>query len=129
MKISTLRKTLGDLCYYCKEPMVFGIKNKSHRNQKRATIEHLICAYESINGKRIGGLDNCVLACFKCNSNRDKQFTTENRDQVIIHNFRMMINKSAKNSKHAVRLQTNIDNLLKKYDFLKDHLTSSPEVV
>lgn len=129
MKIDTLRAIHGDCCHYCKVRMVFGIKTKSHKNPLRATVEHLIPAYESPNLKKIGGFDNCVLACTKCNNERSIAWQNDpaNKERVIrLHfskvykKYKRWCNRSDIDSKDLARVKRNVDDLLNKYEFLKE---------
>lgn len=60
-----LRERDGDLCHWCKRPMIFGPVTKAEFGQ-RATLEHLL-------RKADGGKtrpENLALACLRCNSQR-----------------------------------------------------------
>ena len=126
MKIDTLRKLHGDLCHYCKVELIFGIRGTSNANPRRATVEHLIPAYESPTNRKIGGLDNCVLACVKCNNERDIKWTHDpaNREKLIIHNYRKMNEKYQKmlrgfgTKSKIASLQKNLEHFKLKYEFL-----------
>ena len=66
----TLRARDGDRCFYCAKTMCFTpIVNKKGREwwpKNRATVEHLM-------DQKYGGgneIENTVLACAKCNSDR-----------------------------------------------------------
>jgi 5-methylcytosine-specific restriction endonuclease McrA len=62
-KKRTLRAALGELCFYCGDPMDFTKYNKRYQQPKLATLEH-------IEERSSGGVNanvNLVLACRGCN--------------------------------------------------------------
>ena len=75
----SLRKIRGENCHYCQIPVDFTTAGKPDS----ATVEHLLHAGISGNYQRRGGKENCVIACWKCNNDRDTQFRKENHVAAI----------------------------------------------
>jgi hypothetical protein len=122
MKIETLIKIHGDRCHWC------GIVTEgySKKNPRAATKEHLIDAYSSPTGKRVAGSDNCVVACYKCNSDRSRKFETDpvNKEFVITFNYRKLKKHLHKiRFDHPARIapaKRQLADMEAKYEFLKN---------
>lgn len=130
MRVATLRKHLGDKCHYCQTIMTFPVKRKN--NPTSATIEHLICAYESPTLKRIGGYGNCVLAWRKCNNERDHKFHRENKETVIRGSYLLLKMNYQKRQFDETLSQTRKDRMLRQIKDMEikyPHLTSSETVI
>lgn len=64
--VPALRKRDGDSCHYCKQTMVFGRFRAGERPGAMGTLEHV----QPISRGGTHSWDNCVLACWRCNSSR-----------------------------------------------------------
>lgn len=64
--VPALRKRDGDKCHYCSGEMVFGRYRAGERPALMATLEHV----RPISRGGSHTWDNCVLACWRCNSSR-----------------------------------------------------------
>jgi 5-methylcytosine-specific restriction endonuclease McrA len=64
--VPALRKRDGERCHYCHTPLVFGSYPRGTRPSNMGTLEHKVAIAR-------GGAhtwDNCVLACWRCNSSK-----------------------------------------------------------
>lgn len=66
ISVPALRKRDGDACHYCKQTMVFGRFRAGQRPSLMGTLEHV----QPISRGGSHTWDNCVLACWRCNSSR-----------------------------------------------------------
>jgi len=85
-KIKKLRTSLwkeNSQCYYCKTltilptdfPNLLELQKKGITPDNMATVEHLYSRYEEERFKE-GGQDQCVLSCYKCNQEKEREKTS-----------------------------------------------------
>lgn len=115
----SLRKIRGENCHYCGTKTDFTTAGKPNS----ASVEHLIHAGISGNYKRRGGTGNCVIACNKCNNERDIQFRRENETiaievQYVNTKKNMARAIQAGNEEKARSLEAAVNRLESNYSFL-----------
>ena len=122
MKIESLISIHGARCHWC------GVETEGYKrkNPRSATKEHLISAYESPTGRRVAGMENCVVACAKCNSERNTNFekNPENKEFIIKFNYLKLKSHLKKirfdSPKRIAIVQGQLNNMEVKYEFLKN---------
>ena len=115
----SLRRIRGENCHYCQQTVDFTTAGK----ENSATVEHIYHAGISGNHKRRGGRGNCVIACNRCNNDRDIQFRRENETiaievQYVNTKKHMARAIQAGNQEKAKSLESAVTRLESNYSFL-----------
>jgi hypothetical protein len=73
-------------CYYCKVVTVFEYPKGTQRPDNYATIDHLRPRHHPLRREPANGDIRHVLACFRCNNDRDKRELSEKPKEWFYEN-------------------------------------------